>query len=96
VRETVKTVDSLAARAATPLKRGVNESEMSFLKRRSSTRYLIVESLHLNSGFGGDGVFVEDENAMGLEIEISGNGCAGEEIMHGFVKLDAEWRGLMI
>ena len=34
-------------------------------------------------------MFVEDEDAMWLEVEISGNGGAGEEIMHGLIKLDA-------
>src|SRR5262249_7434898 len=48
-----------------------------------------------NSGFV-NGVFVEDENAVGLQVEISGNGCAGQKIVHGFVKLDAERRALMV
>ena len=48
------------------------------------------------SSFAGDGMFVEHENAVGLEVEISRDGCSGEEIVHGFVKLDAVRRGLMV
>jgi hypothetical protein len=41
-------------------------------------------------------MFVEDKNAMGLEVIIAGESVAGEEVVHGFVKLKAQRRALMI
>jgi hypothetical protein len=41
-------------------------------------------------------MFVEDQNAVRLEVKVSGNSCAGQEVMHGLVKLDAEGRSLMV
>lgn len=43
-----------------------------------------------------DGMFVEDENAVGLKVKVSRDGCAREEVVHRFVKLDAEGRRLMV
>ena len=50
----------------------------------------------ITSRFLGDSVFVEDENTVRLEVKVPGNSCAGKEIVHGFVKLNAVWSGLMI
>ena len=41
-------------------------------------------------------MFVEDEDAVRLEIEISRDGGAGEEIVHRLVKLDAVGCRLMV
>ena len=41
-------------------------------------------------------MFVEDEDAVRLEVEIARDGCATQEIVHRFVKLNAVWRGLMV
>ena len=41
-------------------------------------------------------MFIKDENAVRLQVKISGNGCATQKIVHGFVKLDAERRALMV
>ena len=41
-------------------------------------------------------MFVEDENAVRLEVEVSRNSCAGEEIVHGLVKLYAVWSSLVV
>lgn len=41
-------------------------------------------------------MFVKDENAVGLEVKVSRNGCAGEEIVHGLVKLYAVWSSLVV
>jgi hypothetical protein len=54
------------------------------------------KGMEASSGFAGDGVFVEDEDAVRLQVEISGNGCAREKIVHWLVKLDPEWRALMV
>jgi hypothetical protein len=62
---------------------------MDFLKKRFSTCKFV------RSGFV-NGMFVEDENAVGLEVKVSRDGCAGEEIVHRFVKLNAVGGGLMI
>ena len=41
-------------------------------------------------------MFVQHEHAMRWEVVIAGKVVAGQEIVHGFVELDSEWRVLMI
>ena len=35
-------------------------------------------------------VLVQDEDAVGLEVVIAGEGGVGEEVVHRFVELDAQ------
>ena len=67
------------------------ENGFGKIHRRKTNRKSGVAARHFVFG-----MFVEDEHAVRREVVVAGEGVAGEEIVHGLVKLDAHGRILVV